>query len=68
MARTLQRILSKDKKTGSIITHALYLCCSEEPAEEPNPAAQLRVCLRSPRPIGLQAGLVKLHQHDPIRL
>ena len=37
------------------------------PPEDPNPAAQLRVCLRSPRLTGLQASLVKLHQHDPIR-
>ena len=31
------------------------------------PQHQLRVCLRSPRLTGLQASLVKLHQHNPIR-
>ena len=37
------------------------------PPEDPNQATQLRVCLRSPRLTRLQASLVKLHQHDPIR-
>ena len=34
------------------------------PPEDPNHPTQLRVCFRSQR---LQASLVKLNQHDPIR-